>query len=516
MPKVKNDKTWRSAFMPESHKRVLIVDDEYYLGQMLAQALLQEKIEAMAVTDIDSAISWLERKKFDLIVSDVYLPGKTGMDLFNYVTAHNIEVPFIFMTGNPNLEMAIDFLTRGGYDYILKPFMIPEFIHKVKSVIKTHSLRKKEKKLVKDLRQLLASRLSELRIFQDVIESTDDGVLVTDVEGTIVKVNAGFEKITGLSSVQLLQQHLDVLRQTVLPGLDFKTILQELEANKTWNGELVGGRNHQDTWYVSITFSPVQNEESQIFAYAGIFKDVTEQREVEQALISSLQKMNLAQEAIIFGLANLAEQRDNITGFHLERIRAYCKALAEALYERHIYPHMVNAEFINMLYRTAPLHDIGKVGIPDYILLKKGRLSPAEFEIIKSHTTIGYNTLNSIRKQYGDMQFLKMGIEITYCHHERWDGNGYPRGLKGKQIPLSAQILAIADVYDALTTSRSYKSAFGHREAIEIMKKERGKHFSPKIFDVFLKIADRFDQIRMGFAESVSAVELNLPVPVEY
>lgn len=501
--------------MPENHTRVLIVDDEYYLGQMLAQALLQEKIEAIAVTDIDSAISWLQKKMFDLIVSDIYLPGKTGMDLFNFVKANRIEVPFIFMTGNPNLEMAIEFLTRGGYDYILKPFMIPEFIRKVKSVIKAHSIKKKEKNLVKDLRQLLANRLSELRIFQDVIESTDDGVLVTDVEGTIVKVNAGFEKVTGLSGVQLIQQHLDVLRQTVLPGLDFKTILQELKANKTWNGELVGNRNHHDTWYVSITFSPVQNEESQIFAYAGIFKDVTEQREVEQALISSLQKMNLAQEAIIFGLANLAEQRDNVTGFHLERIREYCKALAEGLYQRHLYPNLVNAEFINMLYRTAPLHDIGKVGIPDYILLKKGRLSQSEFDIIKSHTTIGFNTLNSIQTQYGNMQFLKMGIEITYCHHERWDGKGYPRGLKGKQIPLSAQILAIADVYDALTTSRSYKSAFGHRETLEIMKKERGKHFSPRIFDVFLEIADLFDSIREGFAEKVPTEELNLPVPIE-
>ena len=211
--------------------------------------------------------------------------------------------------------------------------------------------------------------------------------------------------------------------------------------------------------------------------------------------------MTLAQEAIIFGMARLAEHRDQNTGFHLERIRSYCKLLAQTLIDRKMYIEEVNEEFIEMIYRTAPLHDIGKVGIPDYILLKSDKLTDPEFEIMKSHTQIGYHTLNSIQKQYGDMHFLKMGIEITYCHHERWDGNGYPRGLKNGQIPLSAQILAIVDVYDALTTERSYKEAYTHEAAIEIMKEERGKHFSPKIFDIFLEISNEVDKIRKNLSE---------------
>jgi len=494
--------------MSQNLNRVLILDDEYYLGQMLAQALTQEKIEALAVTEVDSAIEWLKKKSFDLVVSDIYLPGKTGMDLFNYVKTHQLEVPFIFMTGNPDLEMAINFLTSGGYDYIVKPFMIPDFIRKVKTVIETHKRRKKEKALVNDLRSLLATRLSELKIYQDVFESTDDGLIITDVDGNIVKVNRGFEKLCGLTSVELLHQPLNILQKSILPDLNCSEILRKLDRGNTWYGELTGRKNQNKNWYVSITFSPIYNEEARIFAYAGIFKDVTPQRKVEQALISSLQQMNMAQEAIIFGLARLAEHRDHNTGFHLERIRSYCKALAETLSKKKKYRKIVTKDFIQMLYRTAPLHDIGKVGIPDYILLKKDKLTVPEFEIMKSHTIIGYQTLNSILQQYGDMQFLQMGIEITYCHHEKWDGSGYPRGLKGMEIPLSAQILAIADVYDALTTERSYKEAFSHEESLEIMKKERGKHFSPEIFDVFLEITDVFAEIRNNFSESTGEASL--------
>ncbi len=491
--------------MPRKHSRVLIVDDEYYLGQMLAKALINENIQAIAVTDVDSAINWLNKQNFDLVVSDIYLPLKNGMDLFNYAKENQLEVPFIFMTGNPNLETAVQLLTQGGYDYIIKPFMMPEFLKKVKNVIHTHHSRKREKKLVKDLRMLLEERLSELRIYEDVFESMGDGVVITDLEGIIVRINHGFERISKVPSVQLVHQPLSILREHVFAGFDSEQILNSLRNNQNWLGNLVGRRLNGETWYASVTFSPIHNENGETFAYAGLFQDVTTQREVEQALIDSLRKMNQAQEAIIFGLASLAEHRDQATGYHLERIRSYCEVMAEALLERNLYPEVVTPTFIRTLYRTAPLHDIGKVGIPDYILLKEDKLTEPEFEIMKTHTEIGYRILNSIREQFGEMELLTMGTEITLYHHERWDGSGYPRGLKGEEIPLSAQILAIADVYDALTTERSYKQAFPHKTAVKLMKEQRGKHFSPIILDVFLEIHREFDRIRREFRTRPSA-----------
>jgi len=443
--------------MTGNPSRVLIVEDEYYLGKMLEKALIHEEIEAIAVTDVDNAIKEIGKQSFDLIVSDIYMPGRNGKDLFEYVKDQDVEIPFIFMTGNPDLKMAIDFLTSGGYDYIVKPFMIADFIQKVKPVIQNHKIKKQEKNLVKDLRALLSRRLSELKIYQDVFDSTDDGEIITDVDGVIVKVNRGFEKITGFCNEELLQQSIDLLQKSILPDLKFKEILKKLKKENTWHGELKGKKKNNESWVVNIT--------------------------------------------IIFGMARLAEHRDNDTGFHLERIRNYCKLLAEALVEHEMYPDIIDSDFIQMLYRTAPLHDIGKVGIPDYILLKSDTLTEYEFDIMKSHTLIGFNTLNSILKIYGDLPFLQMGIEIAYCHHERWDGSGYPQGLKKDAIPLSAQILSIVDVYDALTTERTYKKAYAHSAALASIKKERGKHFSPKILDIFVEIADDINKIRESFTE---------------
>jgi PAS domain S-box-containing protein len=481
--------------------RVLIVEDEYYLGKMLEKALLNENIEAFAVTNVDAAINHLERSSFDLIISDIYMPGNNGLDLFEYVKKVKNETPFIFMTGNPDLKIAVNFLTSGGYDYIVKPFMISDFIQKIKPIIQNHRVKTEEKNLVNDLQSLLSKRVSELKIYQDIFDSTDDGEVIVDVDGYIVKANRGFETMIDISGNDLLQKHINFINEKFLPDFNFKQVLKFLEKENTWNEELTGTEPANGKWIVNISFSPIRNETAQIFAYTGIFKNVTSQREVEKELINSLKKMNLAQEAIIFGMARLAEHRDSETGYHLEKIRNYCKKLAEALHKRKMYPETITKDFIQTLYHTAPLHDIGKVGIPDYILLKSETLTPEEFEVMKSHALIGHKTLSSIFKQYGEMQFLEIGLEVTSCHHERWDGKGYPRGLKGSDIPLSAQILSIVDVYDALTSERTYKKAYRHASALESMKKERGKHFSPEIFDVFLEIADEIDIIRGSFSE---------------
>ncbi len=486
----------------------LIVDDEYFLGQILAQALEHEKIHAVAVTDVDSAIERLGQSHFDIVVSDIYLPGKTGVDLFHYALRTHPDIPFIFMTGNPDLEMAVDFLKKGGYDYIVKPFMIPDFVKKVREVIKRSHKKIREKSLVDDLKQILNKRLEELRIFQDVIESADDGLLVVDTDGIIVKSNVGFEQMTGLGDKDFMHKPLSVLAKHVFPAIDFDEIRRAVGESGFWKQEIKGVRHNQEELIANLSFFPIRNENGRTFAYAALIKDVTDQRRVENALIQSLKKTTLAQEAIIFGLARLAEYRDQDTGYHLERIRNYCKVLAMALAEEDPFKDQVDATFIDTLYRTAPLHDIGKVGIPDYILLKSGKLSPEEYKIMQMHTVIGYHTLQSIREQYGEMDFLDMGIDITYCHHERYDGRGYPRGLRGDEIPLSAQILALADVYDALTTQRVYKNAYSHERSLKIMLKERGQHFEPRLFDVFFSIAQEFDTIRKTYLENRSFNEV--------
>ena len=198
----------------------------------------------------------------------------------------------------------------------------------------------------------------------------------------------------------------------------------------------------------------------------------------------------------MFVLASLAESRDPETGEHLERMRSYCHILAEELRNNSPYAEWIDDKFIQDLYRSSPLHDIGKVGIPDCILLKPGSLTDEEFEIMKQHSLIGAEALGKTIRTVTSTGFLEMAADIARYHHERFDGTGYPDGLKGKEIPLSARIVALADVYDALTSSRIYKPAFRSEIAYMMVCQERGKQFDPVIVDAFIARYDDFLQVR--------------------
>ncbi|WP_373976178.1 two-component system response regulator [Chitinibacter sp. SCUT-21] len=225
-------------------------------------------------------------------------------------------------------------------------------------------------------------------------------------------------------------------------------------------------------------------------------------------------QVQCVQDVTIMAMASLAETRDNETGNHILRTQRYVKALALKLKNIAPYDTLLTDELIELLYKSAPLHDIGKVGIPDHILLKPGKLSDAEFEIMKTHTTLGRDAI--VRAEsllQGQNDFLRYAREIAYCHQEKWDGSGYPQGLKGEAIPLSARLMAIADVYDALISKRVYKPAFSHEKALEIMRQGRGSHFDPALCDVFLQMADEFAQIAQAFRDDHEAEAAEKPSP---
>lgn len=200
-----------------------------------------------------------------------------------------------------------------------------------------------------------------------------------------------------------------------------------------------------------------------------------------------------SQIATIYSLVKLAESRDDHTGEHIERVAVLCRLLATKLLSIPEYKDYIDEDYIENIYRASPLHDIGKVGISDNILLKPGKLSEEEYETMKAHTTIGANTLIEVKKKYEDNKFLEMGINIAYYHHEKWDGTGYPYGLAGESIPLSARIMAIVDVYDALRSKRVYKEAYSHEKSIEIIKQGAGTNFDPVVLDVFIQNESEFE-----------------------
>jgi len=209
------------------------------------------------------------------------------------------------------------------------------------------------------------------------------------------------------------------------------------------------------------------------------------------------------QDVTILAMASLAETRDNDTGNHIRRTQYYVKALADALKTHPRFCLFLSDHVVNMLFKSAPLHDIGKVGIPDRILLKPGRFEPEEFEIMKTHTTLGRDAIQHAENQLGmDVEFLKYAKEIAYFHQEKWNGTGYPTGCGGDDIPISARLMAVADVYDALISRRVYKEGMPHEKAVQIIREGRGSHFDPDIVDVFLELCDEFKAIAARFADS--------------
>jgi HD-GYP domain-containing protein (c-di-GMP phosphodiesterase class II) len=232
-------------------------------------------------------------------------------------------------------------------------------------------------------------------------------------------------------------------------------------------------------------------------------------RRGDKPAVEALRRTNdllRTQDAVIFGLAKLADSRDSDTGAHLERLALYSSALATALRRRGVYRDVVTPAFVEYLTTGSALHDIGKVGIEDAILRKPGPLTPDERRRMQEHTRIGEECLREIERRLGSSNFLRTAREIAAAHHERWDGNGYPAGLKGSEIPLAARIVAIADVYDALSTKRVYKDAFPHAKCVEIIRGDSGRQFDPRLVESFLEIAPLYENIARRYGGSGDAV----------
>ena len=217
--------------------------------------------------------------------------------------------------------------------------------------------------------------------------------------------------------------------------------------------------------------------------------------QLEQQIADQVKAVTASQLATIFALAKLAEARDDDTGQHIERVQTFSRILAERMREMRLQVTHLTGAFIDDVCQTASLHDIGKVGTPDGILLKPGSLTTEEFVEMQKHCVLGANTLAVVLRRHPGNQFLRMGVDVARSHHERWDGSGYPDGLKGTAIPLAARIVAVADVYDALTSKRCYRPAFSPEDTCRMIQQGNATHFDPDVVKAFASLDGRFRRI---------------------
>jgi cyclic di-GMP phosphodiesterase len=315
-----------------------------------------------------------------------------------------------------------------------------------------------------------------------------------------------------------------ILLDIVMPGLDGFEVCRRLKRAPATAGIpvifLTGRTESEDEQqgfalgavdYISKPISPpiVQarvNTHLQLKASTDFLKSQNEFLEHEVG--RRTREVQAIQDVAVLAVASLAETRDNETGNHIRRTQHYVRSLATHLATHRRFKAALDDGAIDLLFKSAPLHDIGKVGIPDRILLKPGPLTPDEFEIMKTHTTLGYESIMQAEERLGSrVDFLCYAKEIALSHQEKWDGSGYPEGRRGEDIPLSARLMAVADVYDALISRRVYKAPFSQEKSLAIMREGRGCHFDPDILDAFLEHAEEFSAIAERFADHDADLE---------
>ncbi|MEW6264711.1 MAG: HD domain-containing phosphohydrolase [Thermodesulfobacteriota bacterium] len=460
---------------------LLIIDDEPRMCESIMLLLSGQGNKMQSVHTAQEAVTILNEQAFDLILLDIHLSEADGFELMARTGRWQPETPIIVITGNATMDSVIKALRMGAFGYLKKPIEPEELIKNVNNAL--------EQKMLRDENRLMAAKLrqSEQR-YRRLVQNSPDMIYKLDSQGNFIFVNDAVEKLLGYRSHDLVGRPY----RSIMNGQSEGLVEGFYYQNRVSQLVRADGQKR----FVETSVSLIRDRHDRIIGCEGIDRDITLRKSLENALLKSFDRVQSIKYATIMGLAKLAEYRDIGTGLHLERIREYVKVIARAMSDLPQYRGYITDEYIRDLCHSSILHDIGKVGIPDSILLKPQRLSSEEFEIIKGHCRLGGDALRTIELQVEGQTLLTLGKEIAYHHHERWDGDGYPFGLKGDEIPLSARQVALADVYDALTSERSYKKAFSHEHARDIILAGRGSQFDPDVVSAFLKHENEFRDIR--------------------
>ena len=346
----------------------------------------------------------------------------------------------------------------------------------------------------------LALKESEKK-YRTILESIEEGYYEVDFDSNFKFVNDSMGTILGYPKEEMTKvnyrQFLDQKNALILDDT-FNQCRRTGEPVKAFDCEFnINGL----TSFIEASVSLLTDSNSEPCGFHGMVRDRTEKKKMEMNLLESHRKLHNARAATVLGLAKLSEYRDEGTGTHLERIREYAKMITQALAKNGHYRSSITPEYIDDIYQSSILHDIGKVGIPDRILLKPGRLTDEEFDVIKRHAELGGDAIKAIESQIEGRSFLYLGKEIAYNHHEKWDGSGYPAGLAGSDIPFVGRIVAVADVFDALTSERPYKKAWPAEKAVKLIDEQSGHHFDPELVEVFHKVLDDVLEVKEKYAE---------------
>lgn len=343
-----------------------------------------------------------------------------------------------------------------------------------------------------------------------IVDDTPENITILRklLENYTLRIAINGERALRLAEIEPIPDL--ILLDVMMPGMDGYEVCEKLKKQERTQDipivfitALDEERNQMKGFdlgavdYITKPFSP-----SLLRARVKSHMELKKHRDhLEELVRERTRELELTQEVTVECLGALAEHRDMETGNHVRRTKYYVKMLAEHLKEHPSFKAVLTEGMIELIYKSTPLHDIGKVGIPDRILRKPGPLTPEEYEEMKRHTLYGKEALEHSVRKLGKGSFLQVAQEMAYSHHERWDGSGYPRGLAGEAIPVVGRLMALADVYDALISRRVYKDPFTHEETVEVIKTGSGKHFDPVVVEAFLSLEQQFAKVAKEYSD---------------
>lgn len=462
---------------------VLAIDDDKFSVAILrhyASKLQRFDLDIHHTVHLQESLRFLdEHPEINCIFLDYRVHGNmTGLNILQHIRAKGINIPVIVVTGSGNEEIAVAMMKAGASDYLVKANLDQYVIEKSLTDI----FSKPEEEIYN------RAEVASEELLKDIaLRNSLNAVCVLDFSGVIKYVNPSFVRMWGYGKID------DVLgfsiKQLFYDPEIFDGVIQSLENEKSWMGEIASRRVDASIFVVQSLFSKINNEEEDTFNIMASFIDITQIKDNER-------KREVLYKGIMEVFALRAEEVGNVeTSNHIRRIASYVRLMATKLKDAEAFSSYINEKYINDISYASMLHDVGKWRTPNEILLKPDDLTPSEWEVIKEHPKLGVEMLSPLLRDKGDDQYLKLVESVVLCHHERWDGTGYPQGLKGEEIPLSARIVALADMYDALTSVRSYRKALTHEDAYAIMEQEKDK-FDPRIWEVFVQYNQEFKQIR--------------------
>lgn len=498
-----NDPQNKTSANASAAVTALLVTRDPGLVEITRAVLAQRGMELVASEPGPEVAALLSRNCAKLLLADLDSPDVDCGELIRLTREHDDSLPVILLVDAGSRHKARSALEQGAYDLVLKPFDAQIFMFAVHRGLEYRDFaqfRKDHQRIIEEeVREKTVQIVRREDFLKGMLDSsTQVSVILTDLDQTVRFWNKGAENIFGYSAEEMIGSKITRLYP---PDSISGEIVDKLRAmvqakTGTIHGEMRQLAKDGREVTILLALSPMVAKTGEVQGILGIGQDVTEEARLTEELRRSYDQIKRTQDVSIFSLAKLAESRDEETGLHLTRIQEYCRALCASLARREGHRHTMPKEFIDDLVRSSVLHDIGKVGIPDRILLCPDKFGPEEVAIMRQHPIFGGRALEEAVLRLGEKSFLSVGSDVAYYHHERWDGCGYPFGLKAEEIPLAARIVAIADVYDALTTERRYKRAFSHEEAYDIIVAGKGTQFDPELVDVFQEIEAEFRAIR--------------------